>query len=138
MSTQRVSLGAVLAAKAEVLASVFHKETVAPRDLWDAWSRLITQQLNAKDSITEVFLAADCFNYMIGCTQFIQAIEPVASHKEVLEGKIGTCCGTTIWTEAYRPPYDRVLNDGDILLCTANDQWIHLSVKDQGTEKETK
>lgn len=121
-----------------VLANCILEKETSRQDLWATYSELVLRQLDAKDPIVEVFLSAGSFSCAIGCPQFIVAIDPVAKHEEVLEGKIGTCLGATLWTEAYRHPCERVMAENEVMFNTANDQWIHLTIKaDELKTKDT-
>jgi hypothetical protein len=59
-------------------------------------------------------LAYDLWDDIIGTVGFSDWFDPVTMHELVLEGQLGTMLGTTLLTDAFRLPEQKVLEAGEI------------------------
>lgn len=75
-------------------------------------------------------MASDLFIDIVGDSNFIQAIEPVARHELVMTGALGTLYGMTLISEAYRHPEHKVLSVGEFAV--VSDPLTHGAYSDRG------
>lgn len=75
-------------------------------------------------------MASDLFIDIVGDSDFIQAIEPVARHELVMTGELAVLYGMTLISEAYRHPEHKVLSQGEFA-CIA-DPLQHGAYSDRG------
>lgn len=61
-------------------------------------------------------LASDIWNDIVGDTQFSNLIDPVSKHELLLTGQLGTILGMSVYTDAYRHPEHKVLNQGEFFI----------------------
>jgi hypothetical protein len=75
-------------------------------------------------------MASDLYNDIIGDTDFIQAIEPVARHELIMTGELAVLYGMAITSDAYRHPEHRVLSQGEFF--AISDATTHGQYTDRG------
>lgn len=63
-----------------------------------------------------LLIANDIWNDFIGNTAFQSALDQVTKHELLLAGELGTILGMTIFSDAFRHPQHKVLNQGDIVV----------------------
>jgi hypothetical protein len=80
--------------------------------------------------IPHMLMASDLYNDIIGDTDFIQAIEPVARHELIMTGELAVLYGMAITSDAYRHPEHRVLSQGEFF--TISDATTHGQYSDRG------
>jgi len=80
--------------------------------------------------VTGVLMANDLYTDIVGQTDFIQAIEPVARHELIMTGELAVLYGMTITSDAYRMPEHKVLSQGEFF-CIA-DPVTHGQYTDRG------
>lgn len=61
-------------------------------------------------------LASDIWNDIVGDTQFSNLIDPVSKHELLLTGQLGNILGMSLYTDAYRHPQHKVLNQGEFFI----------------------
>lgn len=61
-------------------------------------------------------VASDIWNDIVGDNQFSQLIDPVSKHELLLTGQLGTILGMSVYTDAYRHPQHKVLNQGEFFI----------------------
>ena len=61
-------------------------------------------------------IASDIWNDIVGDTQFSNLIDPVSKHELLLTGQLGTILGLSVYTDAYRHPQHKVLNQGEFFV----------------------
>ena len=77
-----------------------------------------------------MLMAVDLMTDIIGNSDFIQAIEPVARHELVMTGQIGVLYGKAIISEGYRHPEHKVLSEGEFMI--VSDAQTHGAYSDRG------
>lgn len=80
--------------------------------------------------VAYMLMAADLIVDIIGNSDFIQAIEPVARHELVMTGQIGVLYGMSIISEGYRHPEHKVLSEGEFFI--VSDAQTHGAYSDRG------
>lgn len=79
---------------------------------------------------TGVLMANDLYTDIVGETNFIQAIEPVARHELIMTGELAVLYGMTITSDAYRHPEHKVLSQGEFFVIA--DPVTHGQYTDRG------
>jgi len=59
-------------------------------------------------------IANDIWNDIIGDSSFSALIDPVSKHELLLTGQLGTVIGMSVYSDAFRHPQHKVLNQGDM------------------------
>lgn len=78
---------------------------------------LIRNQVTRWDIPARALLIAnDIWNDFIGNASFQSALDQVTKHELLLTGELGTIMGMTIYSDAFRHPQHKVLNQGDIIV----------------------
>ncbi len=80
--------------------------------------------------VPHLLMASDLYNDIIGDTDFIQAIEPVARHELIMTGELAVLYGMAITSDAYRHPEHRVLSQGEFF--AISDATTHGQYTDRG------
>ena len=80
--------------------------------------------------VTSVLMANDLYTDIVGDSNFIQAIEPVARHELIMTGELAVLYGMTIISDAYRHPEHKVLNQGEFF--AISDPVTHGQYTDRG------
>lgn len=62
-----------------------------------------------------LLIANDLWTDIVADTGFQQIIDPVSKHELLLTGQLGTILGMTLFSDAYRHPQHKVLNQGDMV-----------------------
>lgn len=75
-------------------------------------------------------MASDLFVDIVGDSNFIQAIEPVARHELVMTGELAVLYGMTLISEAYRHPEHKTLDEGEFAI--VSDPAFHGAYSDRG------
>lgn len=83
-----------------------------------------------KDPVTEIILSSNMYNTFLGCNELIACLEPVIHIREMMEGKVGTLLGATVFTEAYSHPVEQTMGPKDILFRTLSNKWFRVFVKE--------
>ncbi len=99
---------------------------LTPQGLAQVRTQLISNRIGA----TNLVMAADLWNDIIGSQQFMSGVDPVTRHEIVLTGEIGRLLGMTITTDAYRHPYHHVLPKGEFWV--VSDPNYHGNFTDRG------
>jgi hypothetical protein len=87
-------------------------------------------------SVTNMLMAADLWQDIIGDSDFIQAIEPVSRHELIMTGELAVLYGMALTSDAYRHPEHKVLNQGEFFAIAAPE--THGQYTDRGgIETET-
>ncbi len=63
-----------------------------------------------------LLIANDLWNDFVGNSAFQTALDQVTKHELLLTGELGTILGMTIFSDAFRHPQHKVLNQGDIIV----------------------
>jgi len=79
---------------------------------------------------SNLLIANDIWNDIIGDSAFSALIDPVSKHELLLTGQLGTILGMTIYSDAFRHPQHKVLNQGDIFVI--GDAVNHGTYSDRG------
>lgn len=61
-------------------------------------------------------IATDIWGDIVGDAQFAAIIDPVSKHELLLTGQLGTILGMTVYTDAFRHPQHKVLNQGEMFV----------------------
>ena len=78
---------------------------------------LIRNQVTRWDIPARALLIAnDIWNDFIGNASFQSALDQVTKHELLLTGELGQIMGMTIFSDAFRHPQHKVLNQGDIIV----------------------
>jgi hypothetical protein len=64
--------------------------------------------------VAGLLIANDLWNDIIGDTGFSQLIDQVSKHELLLTGQLGTIVGMGVFSDAFRHPQHKVLNQGDL------------------------
>lgn len=80
--------------------------------------------------VPSLLMASDLYVDIVGDTQFIQAIEPVARHELIMTGELAVLYGMAITSDAYRHPEHRVLSKGEFF--AISDPTTHGQYTDRG------
>lgn len=80
--------------------------------------------------VAHMLMATDLWQDIIGDSNFIQAIEPVARHELIMTGQLAVLYGMTLISEAYRHPEHKVLSKGDFVC--VSDMVTHGAYTDRG------
>lgn len=80
--------------------------------------------------VPHLLMASDLYNDIIGDTDFIQAIEPVARHELIMTGELAVLYGMAITSDAYRHQEHRVLSQGEFF--AISDTVTHGQYTDRG------
>lgn len=99
---------------------------LSPAGLAQVRTQLVSQRIGA----TNLVMAADLWNDIIGAQGFTQGLEPVTRHEIVLTGEIARLFGMTITTDAFRHPYHYVLQKGEFWVVSDPD--YHGQFTDRG------
>jgi hypothetical protein len=89
-----------------------------------------TQLLSYRIGATNLVMAADLWNDIIGNSEFMSGVDPVTRHEIVLTGEIGKLLGMSITTDAYRHPHHQVLSQGEFWVVSDPD--YHGQFTDRG------
>lgn len=79
---------------------------------------------------SNLLIASDIWNDLIGDNSFQQVIDPVSKHELLLTGQIGTIFGMAIYTDGFRHPQHKVFNQGDVIV--VGDSVNHGMYSDRG------
>lgn len=99
---------------------------LTPAGLAQVRTQLVSQRIGA----TNLVMAADLWNDIIGAQGFMAGLEPVTRHEIVLTGEIARLFGMTITTDAFRHPYHYVLQEGEFWVVSDPD--YHGQYTDRG------
>lgn len=80
--------------------------------------------------VPSLLMASDLYVDIVGDSQFIQAIEPVARHELIMTGELAVLYGMAITSDAYRHPEHRVLGKGEFF--AVSDPVTHGQYTDRG------
>lgn len=100
--------------------------SLTPAGLASVRNMLISHRIGA----TNMLLAADLWNDIIGNSEFVQGIDPVTRHEIVLTGELGRLFGMSLTTDAYRHPTHKVLDQGEFWIVSDPD--YHGQFTDRG------
>lgn len=67
-------------------------------------------------SASSYLIATDIWGDIVGDAQFAAIIDPVSKHELLLTGQLGTILGMTVYTDAFRHPQHKVLNQGEMFI----------------------
>jgi hypothetical protein len=82
-----------------------------------------------KDPVTEIILSSHGYSRFLGCNELIMCLEPVTRFQEMIEGKVGSLLGSTVYTEAYTHPLEQTMAPSDILFRTLSNKWFRIYAK---------
>lgn len=99
---------------------------LTPAGLAQVRTQLVSQRIGA----TNLLMAADLWNDIIGSPQFMSGVDPVTRHEVILTGEIGRLIGMNITTDAFRHPYHHVLQAGEFWVISDPD--YHGQFTDRG------
>lgn len=77
-------------------------------------SGVINTVTNWNIPVTKVLLANDLWNDIRSDDDFLNAFDPLSQNEILLTGKLGQIYGAEMLTDGFRPPEQRVLNNGEL------------------------
>lgn len=77
-------------------------------------SGIITQVTNWNIPVTKLLMANDLWNDIRSDDEFLAAFDPLSQNEILLTGKLGQIYGAELLTDGFRPPEQRVLENGEL------------------------
>lgn len=93
-------------------------------------SQMRTQVMRWGIPAQTLLLSADIWDDIIGQTAFSQWFDPVSQYEIVMTGNLGNLLGMSIYTDAFREPTLKVLNQGEMYIVSSPE--LHGTFTDRG------
>lgn len=93
-------------------------------------SQLRLSLVTKEAPISVMVVGAQCWQYMLGCKDWQQVIDPATKQEDVLEGRLGVALGCDIVTDIYAHPEEKRFKSNEFAVAAFSlDDTVHAAVK---------